>query len=466
MDSSAKFQFVGSNSSFLLRIIDMTLIVFSLLTILHGYDVIFNKDYLLALTSVLLLYSYIGESVGLYRSWRLGKFAHMCRLLLSLITICFLLIFTLLFLFKYTEFYSRVVMVGWYFFTLLLLLSWRMCVREIKRVRRSKGLNVERVAIVGLTQTGMNLYNEIWKHDELGFDCVGFFDDREPSRIIDLEPKLIEGNINQAIELAKSGDIKKLYICLPLLAEQRIADIIQELGDSTVDVLITPDFLLKNLMNGRIGSIGEMDTISVFESPVNGMRRFYKRSFDIVFSVCAILAISPILLVVAIAVYMSSPGPVLFKQDRYGLDGRKIKVWKFRSMTVTENADKVTQARKGDARITNVGAFIRRTSLDELPQFFNVLKGDMSVVGPRPHAVSHNEEYRKLVTYYMLRHKVLPGITGWAQVNGWRGETDTLDKMEKRVEYDLAYIRNWSLWWDVKIVFMTFFKGFVGKNVY
>ena len=313
---------------------------------------------------------------------------------------------------------------------------------------------------------GKHLYDEITKHDELGFECIGFYDDREPSRMEELDSSLIVGSINDAVELAHLGQVQKLYVCLPMIAEQRIANIIEALGDSTVDVLITPDFLLKNLMNARIGSVGEVDTLSVFESPVNGMRRFYKRSFDIVFSFFAILAISPILLGVAIAVYLSSPGAIIFKQDRYGLDGRKIKVWKFRSMTVTENSDKVTQAQKGDARITNVGSFIRRTSLDELPQFFNVLMGDMSVVGPRPHAVAHNEEYRKLVTYYMLRHKVLPGITGWAQVNGWRGETDTLDKMEKRVEFDLAYIRNWTLWWDVKIVFLTLFKGFVGKNVY
>jgi putative colanic acid biosynthesis UDP-glucose lipid carrier transferase len=466
MDRPSKFQFVGSNSSFLLRIIDMSLVVIALLIIMQGYHVPFSKDYLLVVTGVLLLFSYISESLGLYRSWRLGKFTHMCRLLAAIVTICFLIIFTALFFFKYAELYSRVVMTGWYVLSVVMLLSWRLCVREIKRIRRIKGFSVEKIAIVGLTETGMSLYSEILAHDELGFDCVGFFDDREPSRITDLDPKLIEGNINQAIELAKNGDIQKLYVCLPMLAEQRIADIIQQLGDSTIDVLITPDFLMKNLMHARIGNVGEVDTISVFESPVNGTKRFYKRSFDIMFSICAIIAISPVLIAVSIAVYMSSPGPVLFKQDRYGLDGRKIKVWKFRSMTVTENADKVTQARKGDARITNVGAFIRRTSLDELPQFFNVLFGDMSVVGPRPHAVAHNEEYRKLVTYYMLRHKVLPGITGWAQVNGWRGETDTLDKMEKRVEYDLDYIRNWTLWWDVKIVFLTFFKGFVGKNVY
>jgi len=466
MDNPSKFQFVGSPSSFLLRIIDMSLVVFALLVVMQGYHVEFSKDYLLVVAAVLLLFSYISELFGLYRSWRLGKFSHMCRLLFAVVTVCFLITFTALFFFKYAALYSRVVMIGWFSLSVFLLLSWRLCVREIKLIRRSKGLSIENVAIVGLTETGMLLYDEILKHNELGFNCIGFFDDRDANRIDNLDTQLIQGSISQAIDLAKSGNIKKLYVCLPMLAEKRIADIIQQLGNSTIDVLITPDFLMKNLMHARIGNVGEVDTISVFESPVNGTKRFYKRTFDILFSLCAIIAISPVLIAVSIAVYLSSPGAILFKQDRYGLDGRKIKVWKFRSMTVTENADKVTQAHKGDARITNVGAFIRRTSLDELPQFFNVLKGDMSVVGPRPHAVAHNEEYRNLVSYYMLRHKVLPGITGWAQVNGWRGETDTLYKMEKRIEFDLAYIRNWSLWWDVKIVFLTLFKGFVGKNVY
>ncbi|MEO3680735.1 undecaprenyl-phosphate glucose phosphotransferase [Shewanella vesiculosa] len=466
MDSQSKFQFVGVRSNFLLRVIDIIIITVSLMTIIRGYNLIFDKDYLLLLVGVLFFYSYIGESLGLYRSWRLGRFSTMCRLVFITVTIAFLLMTLVLFFFKYSEVYSRVTMAGWFFLSVFSLVSWRLVVREVKRIRRAKGYNVQKVAIVGLTETGKHLYDEIIKHDELGFECVGFYDDREPVRIENLDVSLIVGSINDAVALATAGRIDKLYVCLPMLAEKRIADIILALGDSTVDVLITPDFLLKNLMHARIGSVGEIDTLSVFESPVNGMKHFYKRTFDIVFSLCAIIAISPVLIAVAIAVYLSSPGAILFKQDRYGLDGRKIKVWKFRSMTVTENADKVVQASKGDARITNVGAFIRRTSLDELPQFFNVLKGDMSVVGPRPHAVAHNEEYRKLVTYYMLRHKVLPGITGWAQVNGWRGETDTLDKMEKRIEYDLAYIRNWSLWWDVKIVFMTFFKGFVGKNVY
>jgi putative colanic acid biosynthesis UDP-glucose lipid carrier transferase len=169
---------------------------------------------------------------------------------------------------------------------------------------------------------------------------------------------------------------------------------------------------------------------------------------------------------ISLAIKATSPGPVLFKQRRYGLRGEEILVWKFRSMYVMDNNEKVVQATKNDLRITPLGAFLRCSSLDEFPQFFNVLRGDMSLVGPRPHAVAHNEEYRRKVQFYMLRHKVKPGITGWAQINGWRGETDTLEKMEKRVEFDLQYIKTWSLWFDLKIILLTIFKGFVGKNVY
>jgi putative colanic acid biosysnthesis UDP-glucose lipid carrier transferase len=176
--------------------------------------------------------------------------------------------------------------------------------------------------------------------------------------------------------------------------------------------------------------------------------------------------ISPVLFLIAMFVKFTSPGPIIFKQLRYGMDGKSIQVWKFRSMSVMENGDEVVQAKKGDVRITSVGGFLRRTSLDELPQFINVLMGDMSIVGPRPHAVAHNEQYRKLIKGYMLRHKVKPGITGWAQINGWRGETDTLDKMQSRVEYDLDYIRNWSVWFDIRIIFLTVFKGFINKSAY
>ncbi|GAB6069222.1 hypothetical protein JCM30760_03190 [Thiomicrorhabdus hydrogeniphila] len=309
------------------------------------------------------------------------------------------------------------------------------------------------------------MLKEVEKYPELGLEFVGFYDDRNQERLKgDLSQ--LKGNVNDALKLAQDGSLDSVYICIPLIAETRIARIIHTLSDSTVNVFMVPDFLLSTLMHGNIGTLGSLDTISVFEEPLSGGKEFYKRSFDILFSTMILVLISPILLAIAIAIKATSKGPILFKQDRYGLDGKKIGVHKFRSMTVMENTDKVTQATKNDTRITKVGAFLRKTSLDELPQFYDVLIGRMSVVGPRPHAVSHNEEYRKLVDYYMLRHKVKPGITGWAQINGWRGETDTIEKMEKRIEYDLQYIRNWSLWWDIKIVFITVFKGFINKNAY
>ncbi|MBY7967864.1 exopolysaccharide biosynthesis polyprenyl glycosylphosphotransferase [Vibrio fluvialis] len=202
------------------------------------------------------------------------------------------------------------------------------------------------------------------------------------------------------------------------------------------------------------------------QSPFDGVGKFVKRVEDIIIGSMIALLISPVLLAVAIGVKLSSPGPVLFKQDRYGLGGKKIKVWKFRSMKVMENDAVVTQATKNDPRVTKFGAFIRRTSLDELPQFINVLQGSMSIVGPRPHAVAHNEQYRKLVDNYMIRHKIKPGITGWAQINGYRGETETVDKMDKRIRYDIQYMQNWSLWLDIKIIFLTVFKGFVSETAY
>jgi len=266
--------------------------------------------------------------------------------------------------------------------------------------------------------------------------------------------------------MTQEGKFQVIFVALPLKAQKRIAEILEKCGDTTASVHLIPDFFTFNLLHARLSEVGNMQTLSVYDSPIFGINDVLKRMFDIVFSLSVLSVIAIPMLGIAAAVKFTSKGPVIFKQIRYGLDGRRIEVWKFRSMTTMDNGDKVVQATKGDARITPVGEFIRRTSLDELPQFINVLQGSMSVVGPRPHAVAHNEEYRKLIPYYMLRHKVKPGITGWAQINGYRGETDTLDKMEGRVEYDLDYIRNWSLWMDIKIVFLTFFKGFTGSHVH
>ena len=240
-----------------------------------------------------------------------------------------------------------------------------------------------------------------------------------------------------------------------MASQPRILQVLDALKDSTASIFFVPDMFVTDLIQGHAGSVCGMPVISVCETPFRGGNGFVKRASDIVLSLLILLLISPVLLVIALLVKLTSPGPIIFRQRRYGLDGKEILVYKFRSMTVTEDGARVQQATKNDQRITPLGAILRKTSLDELPQFINVLQGRMSIVGPRPHAVSHNEMYRKLIKGYMVRHKVKPGITGWAQVNGFRGETDTLDKMQGRIDYDLDYLRNWSLKLDLYIIFKT-----------
>jgi putative colanic acid biosynthesis UDP-glucose lipid carrier transferase len=390
----------------------------------------------------------------------------MLWLVCLLLAICFAGMISVLFLFKVSESFSRVVIVGWYGGSAVLMLSWRLVQRIIRKVQLQHGVNLQRVAIVGLTPRGIQLYEEMKAQPELGFQCIGFFDDREMDRFPAEYRNMLLGNVNESVMTAQSGVISRLYIALPLHADKRIQQIVQQLGDTTLNVYLVPDFLLMSMMHGRMSTVGDIDTISVFESPHYGVQNYVKRTFDIGFSLLALLLLMPLMLLIALAIKITSDGPALFVQERYGLDGKKIGVYKFRSMKVMENSGNVVQASRNDPRVTRLGRILRRTSLDELPQFLNVLFGHMSVVGPRPHAVAHNEQYRSQVSFYMLRHKVKPGITGWAQVNGWRGETDTLEKMEKRVEYDLYYIRNWSLWFDIKIIFKTVFKGFSGQHVY
>lgn len=448
----------------LFRFIDMVVITSTLLLLLALLGIKFSNEYWLILFAQLAIFSYVAESMQVYRTIRAGQFHLRIMLLLAATVLSFLLLFSLVFLLKISEAFSRLGTSLWFITSLAGFLGWRLIFRHFKHKRYRQGLNLRRVAIIGLTPGGVQLYEQVKQHPEMGLKCIGFYDDRTPERLESSEHLL--GSINDALIEAQQNNIDKLYICLPMSAEKRITQIIQSLGDSTVDLLLVPNFLMKNLMQANISSVGSVDTISVFESPLSGMREFYKRTFDILFSTAALIGIAPVLIGIALAIKLTSPGPILFRQDRYGLDGKRIGVYKFRSMQVMENSDVVVQATKNDTRITPVGSFLRRTSLDELPQFFNVLVGDMSVVGPRPHAVAHNEEYRKSIDYYMLRHKVRPGITGWAQINGWRGETDTLEKMQKRIEFDLEYIRNWSLMLDIKIIFLTVFKGFINKNAY
>ncbi|MEH5627559.1 undecaprenyl-phosphate glucose phosphotransferase [Citrobacter freundii] len=326
-----------------------------------------------------------------------------------------------------------------------------------------------RVAVIGLTENGLAAENALTtEYANIKLD-LAFYDERSPSRCGDVVEKIkspFRGSVSNLVEEARQGNIDEIYIALPMVALHRIRHFLAMMSDTTVDTYIVPDFYTYSNNMSKLRSIHNLQTIGIFSSPFEGAGSFIKRAEDLILGSIIMVMISSLMLAIAIGIKLTSRGPVFFKQDRYGLSGQKIKVWKFRSMRVMENSDTVIQATKNDPRVTKFGSFLRRTSLDELPQFINVLQGSMSIVGPRPHAVTHNEQYRKQVENYMIRHKVKPGITGLAQINGFRGEIDALYKMEKRVQYDIEYIQNWSLWLDIKIIIKTIFKGFVGKNAY
>lgn len=462
-------RFVRNNVNqfaFIYRLIDILIIqVCWFLT-----DRILNLDYTLQHFIIALIanvgYLFAAEMFWLYRSWRAGSLHEM--LFYTLLSWGFTLLPVLMFLVfgKTAEQFSRVALIIWVTSTAVMLCTWRIWLRYGLFALRRQGRNTRAVGVIGLSEPGHMLAKEITEHPETGYVLKGVFDDRSTERLPKDFHNALRGNVDAAIEKASRGELEILFIGLPFSAKNRIESIMRKLGDTTVDVHLIPDFFIHNLLHARIGQVGEIQTVSVYDTPMRGGWYFLKRLEDIALSLIILAIIALPMLAIAIGIKITSPGPVLFRQDRYGLDGKRIKVLKFRSMRVTENGDTIKQATKNDSRITPFGAFLRRTSLDELPQFFNVLQGSMSIVGPRPHAVAHNEDFRKRVAYYMLRHKMKPGITGLAQINGWRGETDTLDKMEKRIEFDLEYIRNWSLWMDFKILLATVFKGFVHKNAY
>jgi putative colanic acid biosynthesis UDP-glucose lipid carrier transferase len=263
------------------------------------------------------------------------------------------------------------------------------------------------------------------------------------------------GPVSDVAKYVSDHGVREVYITLPLGLQPRILELLESAQGTTASLYFVPDVFGISIIQGRLQDVNGVPVVSILETPFTGANALVKRVSDIVIGSLILVLISPLLLAIAIGVKLSSPGPVIFKQRRNGLDGEQIIVYKFRSMTTQDDGPVVKQATKGDPRITPFGAFLRRTSLDELPQFINVLQGRMSIVGPRPHAVAHNDMYRELIKAYMVRHKVKPGITGWAQVNGFRGETETIEKMRGRVEYDLEYLRNWSLALDLQIIART-----------
>ncbi len=487
--------------------LDLALIVATLYASLSVYNIRLDREYLLPCLIVIALFSIFAENNELYQGWRgAPMFDEALSIVYSWMG-AFTLIVSGAYLYNPEYDYSLEGIELWLPLAPTSIILNHTIQRTCLSYFRKHGLNTRSYAILGANPLGLRLKTALSEMPWLGYRFVGFYDDRAEStdrrsdqqqigdnlkttlsemplldyRFVGLydnrakckDRRLghqhigdIAGRFQQLLEKSKAGEIDHVYITLPLCAEKRINTLIQQLADSTVSVNIVPDFFTFNLIQSKWSNIQGIPVVSVFDTPFNALDGVAKRIEDLVMCMIILPLIAIPMLVIAIAVKLTSPGPVIFKQQRYGVKGEKIEVWKFRSMTVCENGDKVKQATQNDMRITPLGAFLRRTSLDELPQFLNVLQGTMSVVGPRPHAVAHNEYYRKHIQGYMLRHKVKPGITGQAQINGCRGETDTLDKMEARIHHDLEYIKQWSLWLDIKIILLTIFKGFISKQAY
>ncbi len=433
------------------------------------YRTVWDPRYGIAVLVAAIVFLLVAEVAGLYRPWRGETFKLQFFQILFVWSTTFFVLLLLAYAFQTSGFYSRIVVGVWLVTTPFFLSGWRVIGKAIFSYVVAGSKNRRNALVWGTSGLGDQLARTIERSPWLGLDLVAHLEDEE---IDDPPVNASEQSANDISQLerivcqAQRGKFDILYIALPTTARTRINEIIERLSDSTVSIYMVPDYLTTSLSQGKWSNLEGIPLVSIYDTPFWGVDGWVKRAEDLILAGLILLVVAIPMLVIAAAVKLTSPGPVLFRQHRYGIYGKEISVRKFRTMYVCEDGEEVPQAGKNDPRVTKLGVFLRRTSLDELPQFINVLLGNMSIVGPRPHAVAHNELYRKQIKGYMLRHRVRPGITGWAQVNGWRGETDDLYKMEKRVEYDLWYIHNWSLWLDLKIVFLTLLRGFTGEAAY
>jgi putative colanic acid biosysnthesis UDP-glucose lipid carrier transferase len=366
----------------------------------------------------------------------------------------------------YLEYFQRDTLVTWAWVAPWCQLGAHFALRaSVPALRTLQGAPKSAV-LAGMNAPGLELARRLNRDIYSDIRVLGFVDDRSFSRREDSADYPILARIEELPEFVKRHRIDLVYLALPMVSGPRIQALLDALRDTTASVYFVPDLFVTDLIQGRVDSVSGMPVLGVFDSPFSGVSGLVKRASDIVLSLAILALVAPLLLVLALCVKLTSPGPAIFRQRRYGLDGSEIVVYKLRTMSVTEDGDSIAQCAKGDARVTRFGAFLRRTSLDELPQFINVLQGRMSIVGPRPHAVAHNELYRKLIKGYMQRHKVRPGLTGWAQVNGLRGETASVDKMKARIDHDLDYLRNWSLRLDLYIIAKTAWIVLQGENAH
>ena len=440
--------------SFFQRVLDPLIIMGALYVSSVAFAEPFSGYSLVLMILAFFISSAVYQHIDPYRTWRSGRMLAYARDTVFgwCVTIGVLWFLGSASGLKY--YYDERVLLAWAIATPATLLVSHIVVRRAAG-GPDRGREVRSVVVVGTNDVGLKFAAICERHPNLFMQMHGFFDDRGWARHPPGLRHPVLGRLSDLSQYVRAHHVKLVFISQPISAEPRIRHLIDELQDTTASVYFLPDVYVFDLMQARFDTVGGMPVIAIRESPFMGLNSMIKRASDIVLGTLILIALAPLMLAIAAAVKYSSPGPVIFRQRRYGLYGEEIMVYKFRSMRVLDDGGAIVQARREDPRVTPVGRFLRRTSLDELPQFVNVLQGSMSIVGPRPHAVAHNEQYRKLIKGYMLRHKVKPGITGWAQVNGLRGETATLDKMEARIQFDLDYLRNWSVWLDLWIILKT-----------
>lgn len=365
-----------------------------------------------------------------------------------------------------TNSYARQVIIPWALISPVLVLVVLIALQWLIRETVLAPENRRSAVIVGCNETSISLAHRLVDHPELCMRVLGVFDDRSQERLVELSKFALLGKLTELVAYIRSNKIDVIFIALPVRHIQRVKDLLDELRDSTASIYYVPDVFVFDLIQSRTLNFMGVPVVAMCETPFYGFRGILKRLTDLTLTSLILIFALPVMAAIALMVKLSSRGPAIFAQRRYGLDGKEIIIYKFRTMYVTEDGQNVQQARRGDPRVTPLGAVLRKFSLDELPQLINVIQGRMSLVGPRPHAVAHNEQYRRLIKGYMIRHKVRPGITGLAQVNGCRGETSELSQMEARVNYDLEYLRHWSPMLDVKILILTAIRSLWKPTAY
>lgn len=408
----------------------------------------------------------IFPQLGLYNSWRGRSMGVMFGRIVASWALVLLIGLFFNFLIHHVGSISRLWVFYWYAIGVSLLLLSRIMVYSILHYLRQKGWNSKRVVIVGYGRIGQEMHRRAMQQDWLGYEVTAVHAGAEDVAFL-TDPSIWKiGTLEEIHAYVLSHHIHEIWLTLPVSASDKLQQLQYLLRNELVDIRWIPDTLSMQILSNTMIDFLGFPAVDLNRPISSGFNGVIKDLFDKVFSLVMLILMAPLFVAIAVGIKLSSPGPVFFQQPRHGLNGKKFNVYKFRSMTLHDEQGCVTQATQHDARITAIGSFLRRTSLDELPQFFNVLIGDMSVVGPRPHALQHNDLYKDQVETYMLRHRVKPGITGWAQIHGYRGETDTVEKMAKRVQFDLYYIKNWSPWMDVQIIVWTAFRGWTGNNAY